>query len=487
MKLFSRKSKASSATAPPGPAIRVVWGASWHSVESSASMPLDKAAQSEARRRGATHYALASNGKDAVVGLPPRRGAGRGLGGNLQGCFLAAQMLASVSQASQVRCLGQEPSLEGNPWQRTGSLAYLGAIADATFVFAATIDGVPFLDLVGSADEIRRGIDGFRERLRRGVTLLVQDRRPVAEEFGSVRSEFGALAQAVAGLPYDANLARIGSGLQPLPVHPAIRGLVGTAAVMGLCALGWWAYTGYVGHALSVEQLSRREQQAQAIRQKYIVLQQEVLGKESAVIASGAAEAVWAFVAKIKTARAGFDLEKVVCRGGACDAQYRRVSKQPTFADFVKTHVGGELPRFDLAHLDEATTALEIPDYDTLPALDLRALRHDSELVLNLGTTAQQVLRGGVKLTFSSPADMVPGSEEFKLMRPTDLASQRRLYGTWSLEGPTDTFTAALKRLPAVATLSEFEVRLAKGDADGTDTVVARGRYFLTPTTGALR
>lgn len=486
MKLFTREPKTSNVFPSAGAhtrAPRVLWGGGWYSVEPTASTPLQKAAKTEARKRGATKYVISSNGQDAFVGVPAKGKSARtsGASGTGHAAYLSAQLLATVRQAKEVLYVGEDAPSQNNPWNRIEQIAYLGALDEATFVFVATIDGVPFMDICGNADTVGKAVEDFKEHLVRGAALLIQDARPVAVTFSSLPNEFPGAARAVPGLPYDAKVNEVLAPLQSLGIHPAVKGLVGTAGILGACAAALWAYDAYVGHTLSVEQLTRKEQIARTIRQKYLTAQQESLTKESAVVANSAAEPLWAFIAKTTTSRAGFYLNKVVCTGGTCDVLYRRDSKQPTFTDFVRTHAQGELPRFDIAQLDDATTGIEIPGYDKLPVLDLAEVKHDPELLLKLGTTAQKVLLGGVKLSFTTPADMVPTAEEYKTMRPGDLAVARRLYGSWTLEGPTDTFTAALGRLPPSATLSVFEIRLAKSEKDGPDIVVARGRYFLTP------
>lgn len=485
MSLFTRKTKAGGLAQPIGgcsQSFRVLWGGDWHSVEPTASTPLPKAAKAEARKRGASLFVVSSNGQDAFVGLPAKGRHARRSGGTGKGTgFLSAQLLASVSQAKEVLFVGEESQPQSNQWQRTERLAYLGCLDESTFVFVATLDGVPFLDICGDATAVGKGIDDFREHLVRGAALLIHDARPIAEQFSSVPVEFPAIARPVPGLPYDARAVDSLQALQPLGVHPAVRGMVAATSVAGACAAGLWAYDTYMGHALSVEQLSRKEQQSRAIQQKYIAAQQEVLAKESSVLANAAAEPVWAFIAKVTTSRAGFNLTKLTCTGGTCDVQYRRESKIPTFTDFVKTHGQGELPRFDIAQLDDAVTGIEIPGYDKLPLLELVSVKHDPELLLKLGTTSQQVLLAGVKLAFTTPVDMVPDNEEFKTMRPGDRSASRRLYGTWTLEAPTDTFTAALRRLPPSATLTAVEIRLSRSEKDGPDLVIARGRFFLSP------
>ncbi|MBC5767640.1 hypothetical protein [Ramlibacter albus] len=493
MKLFARRAK--DAGAPVAASAerrhrvpRVVWGATWVPVEPTVSSPLLKVARAEARKRGASVIAVASNGQDAAVGMPAKGKGSRTTGPSGKGNgFLAAQLLSTVRLAKEVSLLGEDSGPQNNPWHGTEHVAYLGALDDATYVFVATVHGVPLLDICGDVETISKGIQEFREHLVSGAALLIQDSRPVAKAFSALPSEFPAIATPVHGLPFAAGALDAAGGLQPLGMHPVVKGAIATAAVAGVGVGLMWAYDAYVGHALSVEQLTRKEQQAKVLRQKYLAAQQDVLAKESSVVASAAAEPVWAFIAKTRLSRAGFNLTKVVCTGNTCDLQYRRDTKVPTFTDFVRTHGQGELPRFDIAQLDDAVTGLEVPEYDKMPKVDLANIKFDPELLLKLGTTAQKVLLAGVKLGFTTPADMVAMTDEFKTMRPVELAASRRLYGTWTLEGPTDTFTAALKRLPPTATLSMVEVRLSRSEKDGPDLVVAKGRYFLTPVERVLQ
>lgn len=445
-----------------------------------------KAAQAEARRHAAGHYAVAHNDKDTSVGVPAKSRFGRGA---LAGSYLAGQLLASLRGASECRHLGEEHEALSNPYERTACLAYLGAVEGGSFVFVMSIDGIPLLEECGSAANVRKAIEVAREQLSRDAVFLVQAAEPVANEFRDLLTEFRGIATPVAGLPYGVQLQRDHVGLKAVGLHPLVRGGVIAAGVVSVCSLSYWGLTTYQGYSLSAEQLTRKQQMARSGRQQYLSAQQEVLAKEGVVVAAAAAEPIWHFVSRIATDRAGFTLAKVSCKGGTCSLAYRREARQRTFTDFVNAHTKNEAPRFDISQLDDATTGVQIPGYEKVPVVDLSTVKYDPSLLLRLGTTAQQVLLGGVKLTFTAPGDMVTNANQIPGLRSADLQALRRIEGKWTLEGPTDTFTAALKRLPPIATLSEVEFRLAADPSKGPDTVVARGRYFVVPdpTVGVLQ
>lgn len=478
MKLFKKRRQ------PLAPAVHeeahpeVVWGGNWHAIEPTASSPLRNTAEREARKRGATKFVIVANDHDQFVGLPPK-GKGNARRGH---AFLSGQLLASVHGAADIRFLG-EPGAQINQWSKTERVAYLGALDDRTFVFVATIAGIPYMDLVGDAATVRKGVDDFKEHLFRSGLLLIQDEAAVAREFGELPREF-TMAEAVPGLPYNARTKEALRPLEAVSAAPVFRLVVGAGAVFGVLFLGVWGYDAYIKKSLSVEQISRKEQEARALRQKYAAAQLEAVNKEGTVVATEAAQPVWSFIAKANTDRVGFTLVRVHCAAAACEYFYRRNSNLPTFTDFVKAHGEREHPKFDIAMLDDATTTTQIPDFDKLPTLDVSTVKHDPELLLKLGTTAQKLLLAGVKLTFTAPADLVPQGDEYRLMRRTDIEMMRRLSGSWTLEGPTDTLVPALRRLPPSAVLSSVEVKVGK--TDGEDVVIAKGRYFLAPAGGSL-
>lgn len=447
----------------------VVWGNQWHQIEPTASRAIVVTAQAEARRRGASAYVVATNKRDTFVGLP-RKGRVK------SGAFLAGQLLSTLGTAKEIRTLEQSAPIKGNPYTAE-KIAYLGVVGDK-FAFVATIGGLPFADILGDELAIQKAVADFREHLVSGGIFLIQDHAAILASFGQYPQEYDSQARRVDGLPYDSTYAQSLTGLRALGLAPQLKIAGGAVLALGVMVGAYVGYETYLSQSVSEATLARKEAAANRARAEYLKTQQDAVAADGATIARDAAVPVWSFLAKARLDRAGFALTKVDCVNGICNFRYSRDNKVKTFTDYVQTHVKGESPGFDVSKLEEAVTGVPIPKYDEVPKLDLGKVVTDPDLLLRLGTTSQKVALAKVKLLFTPPSPISDPKTESQ-MRTAEVEALRRLKGSWSYEGPSDTFVAAMQRLPAVATVRSIELIVSPTPAKTTDVVKATGAYYM--------